>query len=238
MPLYGELEGIMKKAFGITFGILLVAAGVVYSLDTLGITSLNISFDGWWTLFIIIPSVSALITDRDKTGGIIGLATGVLLLLAARDIIAYDIVLRLLLTVLAILLGIKLIVKSIRPTKKPSFEEPRGENAHFSAFTSEKNDFNGKDVNKAKIGAVFGGSVCNLIGAKIENGSQLDMFCMFGGVDIIVPENVNVNVNTFCLFGGVSDKRAVKNTPDNPVTLTINGCCIFGGADIKDTHTE
>lgn len=171
--------------------------------------------------------MSSLFTDKDKTGGIIGLAIGVLLLLAARDIIAYGIVLRLFLTALAILLGIKLIVKSLCPSKKHAVEEPHSEGTHFSAFTSEKNDFNGKDVNNAKIGAVFGGSVCNLIGTKIEDGSRIDIFCMFGGVDIIVPEKVNVNVNTFCLFGGVANKCTVKNTPYSPVTLTINGCCIF-----------
>ncbi len=29
-------------------------------------------FDGWWTLFIIVPCAIGLITDRDKTGSIIG----------------------------------------------------------------------------------------------------------------------------------------------------------------------
>ena len=56
---------------------------------------------------------------------------------------------------------------------------------------------------------------------------------MFGGAEIIVPNNVNVKINTFCLFGGISDKRIVKPDSENNVTLTVNGCCIFGGADIK-----
>ena len=56
---------------------------------------------------------------------------------------------------------------------------------------------------------------------------------MFGGAEIIVPENVNIKVNTFSLFGGVSDKRVLKNSDENTVPLLVNGFCMFGGADIK-----
>ena len=55
---------------------------------------------------------------------------------------------------------------------------------------------------------------------------------MFGGVDIVVPENVEIKTNTFCLFGGVSDERKVKPIANPDAVLTINGFCMFGGADI------
>ena len=103
----------------------------------------------------------------------------------------------------------------------------------MAAFSSQTIDFTDEEITVAKIGAVFGGAKCNLMDAKIKDGSRLDLFCAFGGADIIVPENVNVKVNTFCLFGGISDKRVIKPVDKDGVTLTINGFCIFGGADIK-----
>lgn len=47
-----------------------------------------------------------------------------------------------------------------------------------------------------------------------------------------MPENVEIKINAFCLFGGISDKR---NNPGGAKTasVTVNGFCIFGGADIK-----
>jgi len=103
----------------------------------------------------------------------------------------------------------------------------------MAAFSSQTIDFADEEITVAKIGAVFGGAKCNLTDAKIKDGSQLDLFCAFGGADIIVPENVNVKVNTFSLFGGISDKRTIKSVDKDGVTLAINGFCIFGGADIK-----
>lgn len=223
----------MKKTFGIVFGVLLVAAGVIYALDILGIASVNVSFDGWWTLFIIIPSIYGIFTDKDKFPSLTGFAVGILLLLAARGILDYDVVWQLLLTLIIIFIGLKLIIKTLRPIKKTSTETFNGTVNRMSAFSSKKIEFKDKDFKEAKIGALFGGTVCNLIGTKIENGSRLDILCVFGGADIIVPENINIKINTFCLFGGISDKRIVKNSAENPVTLTINGFCMFGGADIK-----
>ena len=109
----------------------------------------------------------------------------------------------------------------------------KGQKERMAAFSSQNFDYADEEITVAKIGVIFGGAKCNLTDAKIKDGSQLDLFCAFGGADIIVPENVNVKVNTFCLFGGISDKRTIKYVDKDGVTLTINGFCIFGGADIK-----
>ena len=62
----------MKKTFGIIFGILLIAAGALFAIEAFGIANINFSFDGWWTLFIIVPSIYGLITSKDKSGNIFG----------------------------------------------------------------------------------------------------------------------------------------------------------------------
>ena len=128
-----------------------------------------------------------------------------------------------------IMIGIKLIVKTVSPKTNPD----KTQNENMAAFSSQNFDYTDEEIVVAKIGAVFGGAKCNLLDSKIKDGSQLDLFCAFGGADIFVPENVNIKINTFCLFGGISDKRVIKETNKDNVTLTINGFCIFGGADIK-----
>lgn len=225
-------RAVMKRLTGIILGAILIACGVVYILDSFGITDINFSFDGWWALFIIIPSLRGCFENKDKAGSVIGLIVGILLLLAAQDVIEYDMIWKIIVPLIIIILGIKLIVKSTSPKKNDEYAE-KGEDEAMAAFSSQSFDYADEEITVAKIGAVFGGAKCNLTDAKIEDGSQLNLFCAFGGADIIVPENVNIKVNAFCLFGGISDKRVIKAADTNNVTLTINGFCIFGGADIK-----
>ena len=223
----------MKKLPGIIFGVLLMAAGVIFALDALDIAHINIFFDGWWTLFIIVPSLCGLVTSRDKTGNLIVLLIGVYLLLAARNIIEYKVLGKLFVPVIIVLIGLKVLMKSI----KGDNSEPRPVNDEntecMAAFEVKNADYTGESVRTAKVGAVFGGAKCNLAGTVFEGKSHIDVFCLFGGAEIIISENVDVKINAFCLFGGISDKRIVKNNVEKTAELTINGFCLFGGADIK-----
>ena len=45
----------MNKISNYIWGLVLVLLGVIIGLNTMGITSINLFFDGWWTLFIIVP---------------------------------------------------------------------------------------------------------------------------------------------------------------------------------------
>ena len=223
----------MKKLSGIILGVLLMAAGIIFALDALNIAHINISLDGWWTLFIIVPSLCGLVTSRDKTGNLIVLLIGIYLLLSARNIIEYKVFGKLFVPVIIVLIGLKVLVKSL----KGADSEPmpiNDENAEcMAAFEVKNADCTGESIRAAKVGAVFGSTKCNLSGTEFNGKSHIDVFCLFGGAEIIVPENVDVKINAFCLFGGISDKRAVKDNVEKTAELTVNGCCLFGGADIK-----
>lgn len=225
----------MKKALGIVMGILLIAAGVIFALNSLGITQFEVSFDGWWTLFIIVPGICGLFTGKDKIGNLIIVSIGIYLLLAAQNIIEYGMFWKLFIPTVIILLGIKLILKTIKGEDESTTDsEVTDEKAEcMAAFDSKTADYSGKDIKIAKVGALFGGTKCNLSDANFHDGGSIDVFCMFGGADIIVPENVEIKINAFCLFGGISDKRNIKSSTEKNAKLTVNGFCLFGGADIK-----
>lgn len=107
----------MKKANKILWGIVLIAVGVVFALKALGITEINIFFKGWWTLFLIIPSLIGLFTERKKTGNIIVLLIGVALLLGSWDIISFALIWKLLVPAVIIIIGIKMIFGGISNEK-------------------------------------------------------------------------------------------------------------------------
>ena len=66
-----------------------------------------------------------------------------------------------------------------------------------------------------------------------KDGATLDIFCAFGGVEIIAPRNLRVDVAGTPIFGGFSDKtRGGDGTHTH--TLHITGSAIFGGVEVKD----
>lgn len=85
-----------KKVSLLLWGIVLIALGLLFALNALDILSVNLFFDGWWTLFIIIPCAVSLFTSRDKTGNIVGILIGVFLLLCCQGILRFSILWKLL----------------------------------------------------------------------------------------------------------------------------------------------
>lgn len=61
----------------------------------------------------------------------------------------------------------------------------------------------------------------------------IKVFCLFGGDNIYVPENVNVVSRAFCILGGNNiDIPPVIHRRQVP-TLIIEGLVLFGGIDVK-----
>ena len=71
----------MKKVESILWGIVFIVLGLIIAGNVLGITNIRIFFNGWWTLFIIIPCFIGLFKNNRRTGNIIGLIIEVALLL-------------------------------------------------------------------------------------------------------------------------------------------------------------
>ena len=71
----------MSKTSKILWGLVVIVLGVIYGLNALDIARINIFFDGWWTLFIIVPCAVGLFREKEKLGNIIGIAVGAALLL-------------------------------------------------------------------------------------------------------------------------------------------------------------
>ena len=101
----------MRKIGNTLWGIVLVIIGVILTLNALEITNINIFFEGWWTLLIIIPSAIELIARENKFWSAVWLVIGILLLLSCRDILDFNLIWKLTIPVLIILLGINLIFK-------------------------------------------------------------------------------------------------------------------------------
>ena len=227
----------MKKSSGIVWGVVLIVGGLLFALNSFGIMSFDIFFDGWWTLFLIIPATVGLITEKEKIGNIICLAIGVILLLASWSIIDFEIIGKLIVPAVIVGIGAKLIFNSVRGKRVDEIidemkEEGDAPREGYAAFSGCDMSFDGEVFRGCEVNATFGGAKCDLRGAIFEGDSAIKATALFGGIDIIVPAGVNVKVNSNSLFGGVSNK-APSLGGENAPTIYIKTLCMFGGIEIK-----
>lgn len=226
----------MKKAKNIIWGVILVAIGLIAGCNVLGIADINIFFDGWWTLFIIIPCLVGLITDNDKTDNLIGLIIGGGLLLICQDVLSFELVWKLLLPIILVIIGLSMIFKNTISSKvakeiKKLNKENDKNNNYCAIFSGEKVNFDGQQFEGAEINAIFGGVKMDLRSANITSDVVISACAVFGGVDIFVPENVEVRVKSTSIFGGTSDKT--KHESGASPVVYVDATCIFGGVDVK-----
>lgn len=225
----------MNKISNMLWGLVLMTIGVICGLNALEITNINIFFDGWWTLFIIVPCFIDLFKDRQKTGNIIGLIIGICLLLACQDILEFELIWKLMIPIILVIIGLSLIFKDAinSKVKKEIKKLNKNNNKEYCAtFGGQDLNFSNEEFNGCNLTAVFGGVKCDLRDAIINENVVINTSAIFGGVTIFVPKDVNVRITSTPIFGGVSDER--KDKPkDSKITLYINATCIFGGVEIK-----
>ena len=227
----------MKKLSKILWGAVLVLVGGIFALNAFGVTDVEVFFDGWWTLFIIVPCLVGIFSEREKTGNIIGLLIGIFLLLCCQNVLSFGLFWKLAIPSIIVIIGLKLILGAVlgdKATKMIAVSRQNGNNVKTGCATFSGQDLNldGEVFNGAELTAIFGGVKCDIRNAVIENDCAISATGIFGGIDILVPNNVNVKINSNSIFGGVSDKNHHAPIQGAP-TVYINATCMFGGVDIK-----
>ena len=208
-----------QKLNRILWGIVLVAVGVLLGLNALNVLTFDLFFKGWWTLFIIVPSVIGLLTDKNKWGAFIGLLFGVFFLLCAWDILSVSLLWKLALPIVAVLVGLSLLFGKRKQAVTPPPVQVSPPPVSATQNTDHRTD----------CVAIFSGQEMHCDGKPF---CGVNATAIFGGVDIFLPPNVNVVVVSSGIFGDVENHRrfpAIEGAP----TVTVHATAIFGGVDIK-----
>ena len=228
----------MKKVQGIMWGLVLVALGVILGGNALNWWNVDLFFDGWWTLFIIVPCTIGFFTEKgERISSLVGVIIGVLLLLASQDVISFDILWKMILPIAVILIGIAMICKNLFNKKYEKEinklnEKLKNDDAIGAIFSGQNINFAGEEFKGKTVGAVFGGLKLDLRKAKIKEDVVINAKAVFGGIEILVPDDVIIKIKSNSAFGGITNKK--ENSPsDKAPTIYINGTAVFGGVDIK-----
>ena len=107
----------------------------------------------------------------------------------------------------------------------------KGKTEYYATFSGEELTFTGSEFKGASLNAIFGGIDINLKDTVIEEDIVINSTAVFGGVDILVPNNVNVKVKSSSIFGGTNNK--MTENKENVPTIYVKAFNLFGGTEIR-----
>lgn len=220
-----------KKLWGVVF----VGFGIVLGLNALDITNINIFFDGWWTLFIIVPSIIGLFNEKEnRTSNLIGLSIGIILLLSCLDIISFEIIFKLIIPFIFVMIGLNFIFSDkITKNVKEKFKNFNKNNLEYivAFFSEQKINKDNENFKGCNLDVVFGDIDIDLRNAKVEEEVIIKASSIFGSIDIKLDDNVNVILKSIPIFGSVNNR--IRNNKDNKKNIYIDAFCLFGGINIR-----
>ena len=228
----------MRQSRGrILFGIALVFVGVISLLKSFGY-DININFDGWWTIFIIVPSISSMIDHGIRPGNTIGVAIGLLLLANAQHWLPDDFIRLFSFPVILILIGLSLLFGRVNfrtSSYSRSSYNSTDDSDHpdyFVLFGGHECENRSRNLKGANITAIFGGMDIDFSKAQIHDNIKITVTSIFGGSDVYLPSNVQVRFSSVPIFGGNSNYHEGTLNENAPI-VTIEAFSLFGGSEVR-----
>lgn len=195
-----------------------------------------------WQMILIILGLFFLITERNRSTGLVLFVIGALFLAPDVFNVTFRQVLQFAIPGLFLLAGILLILPSRnllgrRKYKKDYEGETNDYIRDINIFSGGTKAITSGNFKGGELTCIFGGSELNFRNANLAPGvNVLEVACIFGGVKLYIPEDWTVKLEITPVFGGFTDSRAESNmrlatNPDK--ILVIKGTAIFGGGEIK-----
>ncbi|MDP5274287.1 LiaF transmembrane domain-containing protein [Chengkuizengella axinellae] len=225
------------------FGLVVILVGVFLLLHSTEIIEFNLGdlIRNYWPMIIVISGLFNLINkSSSKIGAIIVISVGVLLQLKISDMFnIFEYVS--FWPVLLILLGLWIMFSKGDKSYKKHWSSPNLDTKDsinkVTAFSGTDLKNVSQDFNGGSIVVAFGDTNLNLREANITSKKEvtIDVVVAFGGADIYIPENWNVEFKGVPIFGDWSNRTLDRSTtnPEAP-TLILNCVIVFGGLDIKN----
>lgn len=241
------METLNKLDRRMVAGLLLILGGGLLLLDTMGLIDVNLRhyIINWKTLLIFIGLITLTGKGNQTTGWVL-IGLGVIFWLP--ELFDYRVRLRDIIWP-SILIGIGLLILTRNERKLSQKAEEAGEYFRTNFHSGESSEeyfnetavFGGGDMRfvsenfrGGQLTNIFGGSDVNLTKTiPSPQGCVIDTVVIFGGSNLIVPDDWQVKTEAVSIFGGVSDKRVLPATFNPEKTLIIKGVVIFGGIEIK-----
>lgn len=209
-------------------GLFFIAIGALFLMRNLDIIDLPWYFYSWQMLLIGLGAFNFLTGNR--SAGFILAGIGAVFLLP--DIM--DFRFRDLWPVVLIIIGLSFFLRNRKSTPGGGQELNMDVIDEMAAFGGGERLLTSQNFQGGKVTAFFGGHSIDLRKARLAPGVQsIEVFNMFGGTNLKVPENWVVKSEVTPILGGFTDKRTnIATSGEN--SLVVKGSVIFGGVEISN----
>jgi predicted membrane protein len=244
--------------WGLVWGFVIMIAGVALLLDHMGIFPFDRVYR-FWPLILVLFGLLNLTSHTNRAFGALLIIAGALLQLNSLHLIRLSFADIWPLALIAV--GTLLIWGSleqrrmVRKTPKFDWTQPGAAEAFrqriidastdtdtsmnaVAIFGSCERRFTGQHLQGGKATSIFGGLEIDFREADIDDEAVLEVSCIFGGVEIQVPETWSVHSRSLPVFGGFEDKTRSSRVPPSEgtkrKTLIVTGLVVFGGVEIRN----
>ncbi len=226
------------KSSSFIWGIIFIIAGIGFVGNAFNIWNFTLFFDGWWTLFIIIPTLVSIFQNGPRPVSVCGFIIGVLLFLSSQGWFNGSIIEKLIVPIIFIAIGVSMIRRNTGSHSHRYIPDGAGSGTYRRDYTGI---FSGQNVlfNESEVfdgctmNAIFGSVTLDLRDCIINQDVAIECSAIFGGIDIYIPMDVNIKISSTPIFGGVGNKLRNRPYVQGAPTIYVNALCMFGGVDIK-----
>jgi predicted membrane protein len=215
----------------VTLGLLLVAGGGLLLLDQLGVVAAGSLIAQWWPLVLVALGLVQLIDQPRAFSApatlmlvglvLLGFTTGVLTAAAWE-----------LLWPLALIVAGIWIALGMRGRGRVSATDEDVVDA-VAVFSGAERAPASMQFAGGSLLALFGGVTLDCRRAELaEDGAVLRAVAIFGGCDIIVPDDWHVRIDGLALFGGNDDKTVHRPVAAGEPVMVIRATSLFGGTEV------
>lgn len=219
-------------------GLGVIAFGMLFLLDNLGIIEFGNVFQFWPVILILLGArrIADSTSNGGRAWGGVLIALGVVMLLKGMGLIY--ITWRVLAPLLMIAAGLLVVFRSTRERKQTvggMLDKDAGQDT-FVRLTALlggiERRVSTQDFSGGEITAIMGGCQLDLRKASIQGEAVLNVFAMWGGIEIKVPDDWTVSLEGTPLLGGFSERTGVPR--DNSKRLIIRGVALMGGVEVRN----
>jgi hypothetical protein len=219
----------------IILGLLIVAFGVIMTLDNLDYVEAD-NILRYWPLLIVAFGLARLVgsdcTSSRVSGGVMVLVG---LWLTADDLWGVPIDFERWWPTLLVAVGVLILLRGLKGGGQRGPEAPvttDGAVSEVAVWSGKVRRITSPMFRRADLTAIMGGVEVDLRGAS--TGGQeavIDVFAWWGGIEITVPPDWAVSNQVVVFMGGADDKSS--GTQDARNRLVVRGFVVMGGVEIK-----
>jgi predicted membrane protein len=223
-----------RNASRLFTGLVIFALGVIALLDNFGIIRIH---DIWrfWPLVLVAAGLAKLLRPRGTPGrfaGLILFGVGLWLLLENIGVWPYN--LGDLWPIFVVVIGAWLVWGGLAHRPREAAPDSSSSIHSFAMLGAAGHHISSPDFRGGDATSILGGCKIDLRQAAIKGGEALlDVFALWGGVEITVPREWSVVVQGTPILGGFDDKTEPPREGGGP-RLVVRGVAIMGGVEIKN----